>query len=305
MHRASRHAHFGSSPRSPGATAMIRRAFTMRLKPDSLAEYKQHHDNIWPELVAEIERSGIASITTFQRGLDLFLVSNIADEAAWSRLWNSPVHKRWAEVMEPLMHLDDSGIVDAGELTEIFHLAIGSNGQAPRADPVEWSAEPSHAPAELMEEPAGWSHSIAPPIVEAAADIVILAEVDTVDEIDLMQAADNPAGAAVEPPAVPEETPRAPVESAGRAAGPSQEGTQGQEARDQEIGRQKEAGHQEEELPARRRRSAQRPSDRRCASRPIAARIPAVKRKSPRRKTKRAKPRKAAKTKKRAARKHR
>ena len=111
---------------------MIRRAFTMRLKPDSLAEYKQHHDNIWPELVAEIERSGIASITTFQRGLDLFLVSNIADEAAWSRLWNSPVHKRWAEVMEPLMHLDDSGIVDAGELTEIFHLAIGSNGQALR-----------------------------------------------------------------------------------------------------------------------------------------------------------------------------
>jgi L-rhamnose mutarotase len=120
---------------------MIRRAFTMRLKPDALAEYKFHHDNIWPELVAEIERSGIASITTFQRGLDLFLVSEISDEAAWDRLWNSPTHRRWADVMQPLMHLRDDGIVDAGELTEIFHLTTGadieSNGQAVVAVVIE------------------------------------------------------------------------------------------------------------------------------------------------------------------------
>jgi L-rhamnose mutarotase len=109
---------------------MIRRAFTMRLKPDSLAEYKFHHDNIWPELVAEIERSGIASITTFQRDLDLFLISEIADEAAWDKLWSSPVHQRWAEVMQPLMHLREDGIVEAGELVEVFHLTTGDNGQA-------------------------------------------------------------------------------------------------------------------------------------------------------------------------------
>ena len=107
---------------------MIRRAFTMRLKPDSLGEYKTHHDNIWPELVAEIERSGIASITTFQRELDLFLVSEIEDEAAWDRLWSSAIHKRWAEVMEPLMHLREDGIVDSGELTEVFHLTTRGHG---------------------------------------------------------------------------------------------------------------------------------------------------------------------------------
>ncbi len=118
---------------------MIRRAFTMRLKPDALAEYKHHHDNIWPELVAEIERAGIASITTFQRELDLFLVSEIADEAAWDKLWNSDVHNRWAEVMQPLMHLRDDGIVDAGELTEVFHLT--TNGRAVSAKVV---LEPPH-----------------------------------------------------------------------------------------------------------------------------------------------------------------
>jgi L-rhamnose mutarotase len=108
---------------------MIRRAFTMRLKPDAEALYRHHHDNVWPELVAEIERSGIASITTFQRGLDLFLVSEIANEDAWDKLWKSEIHRRWAEVMEPLMHLRDDGIVDAGPLEEIFRLSTAAGGQ--------------------------------------------------------------------------------------------------------------------------------------------------------------------------------
>lgn len=104
---------------------MIRRAFTMKLKPGATDEYIRHHDSIpaaWSELVNEIRTSGIAQITTFQSGLNLFLYSEIADKGAWDRLWNSEVHRRWAQLMEPLMHLDENGIVEAGELTEIFHL---------------------------------------------------------------------------------------------------------------------------------------------------------------------------------------
>ena len=108
---------------------MIRRAFTMRLKPNASTEYRHHHDNVWPELVKEIERSGIASITTFQRDQDLFLVSEINNEQAWDRLWNSEIHRKWAEVMEPLMNLRDDGIVDAGELTEIFNLETGRSSK--------------------------------------------------------------------------------------------------------------------------------------------------------------------------------
>ena len=77
----------------------------------------------WPEdLVAEIERCGIATINTFQNGGDLFLYSEIHDPDAWKRLWNSPVHRRWAELMEPLMNLLPDGTVDAGESTQIFQL---------------------------------------------------------------------------------------------------------------------------------------------------------------------------------------
>jgi L-rhamnose mutarotase len=101
---------------------MIRRAFTMRLKAGSFDEYKRHHDNIWPDLVRQIEAAGIAQITTFRAGDNLFLYSEILDEGAWDRLWNSEVHRRWATVMEPLMYLKPDQTVDFGELTEIFHV---------------------------------------------------------------------------------------------------------------------------------------------------------------------------------------
>jgi L-rhamnose mutarotase len=68
-------------------TIMMRRAFTMRLKSGSLAEYTRNHNEIWPGLVEEIERSGIATITTFEQDPVLFLFSEITDEAAWDRLW--------------------------------------------------------------------------------------------------------------------------------------------------------------------------------------------------------------------------
>jgi L-rhamnose mutarotase len=101
---------------------MIRRAFTLRLEPGALAQYKAHHDAIWPELVAEIERSGIATMTAFVADPVVFYYSEIRDPEAWDRLWHTDVHDRWGELMKPLMAFNAEGIVDAGELTEIFHL---------------------------------------------------------------------------------------------------------------------------------------------------------------------------------------
>lgn len=101
---------------------MIRRAFTMRLKPGGLAEYKKHHDEIWPELVAEIEKSGIAQITIFEADPVLFLYSEIYDEQAWDKLWHSTIHDKWSELMNPLMQFRDDGIVDSRTVNEVFHL---------------------------------------------------------------------------------------------------------------------------------------------------------------------------------------
>ena len=116
--------------------APIRRAFTLRLKPGSFAKYKDYHDHIWPELVREIEECGIAEITTFENNLQLFLYSEIYNENAWDRLWNSKIHDKWAKCMEPLMQFRSDGKVDAGPLTEIFRLQTAAGKPAkPRPRP--------------------------------------------------------------------------------------------------------------------------------------------------------------------------
>lgn len=102
----------------------------MRLKPGGLADYRRHHDAIWPELVAEIERQGIARITIFENDPVLFLFSEITDEEAWDRLWASKIHDEWSEIMNPLMMFNDDGVVDSSEVREVFHLETkaGSTG---------------------------------------------------------------------------------------------------------------------------------------------------------------------------------
>ncbi len=104
----------------------IRRAFTLELKPNSFAQYKEFHDHIWPELVREIEACGIAQITTFENNLRLFLYSEIYNESAWERLWSSKIHEKWGKCMKPLMRFNAEGKVDAGPLQEIFHLETGA-----------------------------------------------------------------------------------------------------------------------------------------------------------------------------------
>jgi len=113
----------------------IRRAFTLRLKPGAFARYKRYHDNIWPELVREIESSGIAQITTFADGLHLFLYSEIYDRKGWDKLWNSNINDEWAECMKPLMMFHANGKVDAGPLREIFRLETAAGRPRKKSGP--------------------------------------------------------------------------------------------------------------------------------------------------------------------------
>lgn len=44
---------------------MTRYAFTMRLKPGAVEEYKRRHDEIWPELSAVLRAAGISDYSIF------------------------------------------------------------------------------------------------------------------------------------------------------------------------------------------------------------------------------------------------
>ena len=103
----------------------IRKAYLLRLKPGALGQYVHWHDNIWPELQAEITAQGIAEISLWNLDDMVFLTSRVRDEAAWDRLWDSEIHHKWAEVMSPLMHYRPDGVVDSTEVRKIWHFAPG------------------------------------------------------------------------------------------------------------------------------------------------------------------------------------
>jgi L-rhamnose mutarotase len=102
---------------------LMRKAFLLKLKPGALDDYIYWHDNIWPELQAEIAKQGIAEITLFNLDDMVVLVSRVKDEGAWARLWDSEVHHRWGDLMNQFMHYRDDGVVDSRELREIWHFA--------------------------------------------------------------------------------------------------------------------------------------------------------------------------------------
>ena len=106
---------------------MIRRAYTIQLAPGALAEYTQKHDEIWPELVEEFRRQGIAQLTAFVADPVVFYYAEVVDEDAFERLFQTAVHDRWAEEFTDLIAFDEDGQVSAPFMTEIFHLETAAN----------------------------------------------------------------------------------------------------------------------------------------------------------------------------------
>jgi L-rhamnose mutarotase len=100
---------------------MLRQAFVMKLKSGALAEYTNQHDHLWADLAAEIRACGITKITTFADDPYLFLYSEVEDEGAWGRLWDSEIHRKWGGVMEPLLVFGPDGKVDARFVKQVFN----------------------------------------------------------------------------------------------------------------------------------------------------------------------------------------
>lgn len=103
---------------------MQRHAFKMKLRPGNVAEYKKRHDEIWPELSREICAAGISDYSIFldEETLTLFAVQKLDDKNSANDLPNSPIVRKWWDLMAPLMetHPDNSPV--AKPLREVFHL---------------------------------------------------------------------------------------------------------------------------------------------------------------------------------------
>lgn len=96
----------------------------MKLKKGFEAEYKQRHDELWPELEALLKATGIRHYAIFldEETLTLFASFSIDDTAALAELPKQPVMQRWWKYMSDIMdsHPDNSPVTFP--LKEVFYM---------------------------------------------------------------------------------------------------------------------------------------------------------------------------------------
>lgn len=81
--------------------------WALEVRPGCEAEYKTRHDEIWPELVAEITKAGLRNYNIFRHGLKLFGYFETDNlDAAIAYLGQSEVNQRWSASMAPIMKID-------------------------------------------------------------------------------------------------------------------------------------------------------------------------------------------------------
>ena len=95
----------------------------MTLKPGNEAEYKQRHDQLWPELASELTAAGISDYSIFlhPKTLQLFGVLKRTDNHTMEELPTKAIMKKWWAVMADIMetNADNSPVVEG--LEQVFH----------------------------------------------------------------------------------------------------------------------------------------------------------------------------------------
>ena len=104
---------------------MTRVGFLLKVKPEKLAEYKKHHENVWPEMQAALRETGWHNYSLFVREDGLlfgYFETPESLQAAQAGMLEREVNTRWQQFMAPFT--DSSARPDESflELEEYFHL---------------------------------------------------------------------------------------------------------------------------------------------------------------------------------------
>ena len=103
---------------------MKRVAFAMKLKRGFEAEYKRRHDEIWPEMLAELKTAGVSDYSIFLEpsSLTLFGVQLRTGNSTADALREKAVVQRWWAHMKDIMDTNPDGSPLSVPLTEVFHM---------------------------------------------------------------------------------------------------------------------------------------------------------------------------------------
>ena len=104
---------------------MKRIGFQFKVRPDRLAEYREHHKNVWPEMLEALHETGWHNYTLFMRedGLIFGYFETDANLAtAQAKMAAKEVNTRWQEFMSSFTDADVRPDETFLELDEYFHL---------------------------------------------------------------------------------------------------------------------------------------------------------------------------------------
>lgn len=106
---------------------MKRVGFMLKVRQDRLEEYKQHHENVWPEMQAALREAGWHNYSLFVRDDGLLFGYFETPESlatAQAQMAAQAINTRWQEFMAPFFESPNNARPDELflELQEIFHL---------------------------------------------------------------------------------------------------------------------------------------------------------------------------------------
>jgi L-rhamnose mutarotase len=85
---------------------MLRRfCLTLDLKddPELIAEYKRHHEKIWPEITESIKDAGIVDMEIYLRGTRMFMIMEVNEEFSFEEKSRAdqlnPKVQEWEQLM--------------------------------------------------------------------------------------------------------------------------------------------------------------------------------------------------------------
>ena len=106
---------------------MERVCFLAQVKPERLAEYKERHATVWPEMLAALSETGWHNYSLFLRedGLLVGYLETPDYAAALANMATREINDRWQRDMAPFFADLNGRRPDEGflRLEEVFHLA--------------------------------------------------------------------------------------------------------------------------------------------------------------------------------------
>jgi L-rhamnose mutarotase len=105
---------------------MERVCFLGRVRAERLAEYRERHERVWPEMLDALRQAGWSNYSLFltEDGLLVGYLETEDYQAALDRMAGTEVNARWQADMPPYFTELDGRPPDQGfrRITEIFHL---------------------------------------------------------------------------------------------------------------------------------------------------------------------------------------